>query len=206
MIKKSIPICLLLLALCCISAHAAVSDFEITIDQTQFTDLSLGDVGQFSITLTNHGPDVGGNGRPLSALASLEVEHESGVPVDFIQNNSIPQACDFRTSVIDPRPPNPVAFGYQFFYPPMAAGESITCYGFFIINFETGVREIEWKHTFGLLSINNEDIDTNPNNDITTMLFGIEPTAVPTLSVTGLMALLILTLFSCFLVHGRKAF
>ncbi|MCX7552253.1 hypothetical protein OS175_00050 [Marinicella sp. S1101] len=55
------------------SAHAAVSDFEISVDQTQFSDLNLGEVGQFSITLTNHGPDVGGNGRPLSALASSAV-------------------------------------------------------------------------------------------------------------------------------------
>jgi len=163
------------------SYAGGVADLEITLEHQPLDNLNFGDIGQFSVTLTNHGPDEAGANspveKPISANVILEVEENIGIPVDFAQNRGEPQVCDFILSVLEPRPPNPVAFAYQFYYPPIPAGESISCYGLFLVLFNSGSRDIEWAVTSVL------DTDPNDANNAQTMNFGIQPIAVPLIQV-----------------------
>ncbi|MCF6319920.1 MAG: hypothetical protein L3J83_11730, partial [Proteobacteria bacterium] len=190
-------------------AGVGVIDLEITLEHQPLDNLNFGDIGQFSVTLTNHGPDEAGANspveKPIPASVILEVVENIGIPVDFAQDNSQPQECDFLLSFVEPRPPNPLVLVYEFYYPPIPAGESISCYGLFLVLFNSGSRDIEWFTTYGLFGPSGSgDIDPNPDNNFQTMNFGIQPIAVPTLSFYTLFIFSMLVFFVGYISIRKK--
>ena len=118
--------------------------------------------------------------------------------MSFNQDFSISQSCDFLVSIGEPRPPNPIAFAYQFYFPPIIPGESLTCFGTFRVFFESGTRSIEW------VANSLSDTDPNSSDNSHVMVFGVQPIAVPTLSFNMVVVLiLVIGLFTK--LHFRKA-
>lgn len=175
--------------LCCLSLQsmAGVADIEVSVSSQRLDRLQYGDIGQFSITITNFGPDAAGADssldKPIVAFSIIEVESD-GAPLHFIQDTSIPQSCDFLLSFGEPVPPNPLAIAYSFYFEPIPVGESITCYGFFLVLFDNGTRTVEWQISSGLF-----DTDPNKTNNIQAMIFGSQPIAVSTASFLGMVLL-----------------
>jgi len=183
------------------SGFAGNADIEINVGYDSILNLSFGDIGQFSVTIRNNGPDVAGSDsiiqKPVRASAFLTPDKNGEFSLAFGQDTSVAQPCDFLVSFGEPRPPNPLVFAYEFYFPPIEPGESLTCYGFYLISFNSGTRAAEW------LAVSIADIDPDEFNNAQTMVFGIQPVAVPTLSFYTLFALSIL-LFSVGYISIRK--
>ncbi|MCF6283980.1 MAG: hypothetical protein L3K26_02145 [Candidatus Hydrogenedentes bacterium] len=116
--------------------------------------------------------------------------------MSFAQNFNISQECGFSSGVFDPLPGYPPAFDFSFFLPAMPAGTSITCYGFYGVGITSGRVEIEWD------VFNPTDTDPVVENDFVTMSFGIAPPLIPTLSIWG-MLLLILAVLGLFIRQNK---
>ncbi|MCF6300863.1 MAG: hypothetical protein L3J52_07070 [Proteobacteria bacterium] len=182
---------------------AGVADLEISITTNISDGVVFGQAGNFSITITNHGPDIAGLDSgfdsPIRIDSPLIYVGENGfLDVSFLRNNSIAQGCFFVASVFDPIPGEPVAFAFTFVHPVIAVNESVSCYGLFGVGFEEGQRAIEWD----VAVRGNTFTDPNPENDRATMLFKINPPVIPTLSIWGVL-LLILAVLGLLFRHNR---
>lgn len=175
-----------------------INPSTVSIAQTQTLE-----TGEFSVTITNHGPDVAGTGSSLSYPISIDTEiiyYEEGViGVAFQSNPDVIDNCLFFPFVLDPVPGNPVGFIYNFRTPAIPPGESITCYGLYQVFSENsgGIESIEWSP----LSVTDNDV--NPSNDISLMTFRGVTIPVPSLSTYALLALTLLIL-TIALFHPRS--
>jgi len=166
-----------------------INPSTVSIAQTQALE-----TGEFSVTITNHGPDVAGAGSSLSYPISIDTEiiyYEEGMMgVAFQSNPDIVDDCLFFPFVIDPLPGNPAGFIYTFRTPAISAGESITCYGLYQVFSENpgGIKSIEWS------PFSVTDNDVNPSNDISLMTFRGTTIPVPSLSTYALLSLISLIL------------
>ncbi len=170
------------------SLWAGDIDLSIKVNPSSPVMVEPGEyIAQFSITVSNHGPDTAGIDSTFShpvAMATEEIYlEENGYPVDFIINNNINQDCKFETFSPDPAPGNPTLIILAFRTPIIPAGESITCYGYHYTNILSGSRSIEWRP----LSVTDTEI--NPSNDIETMVFQVQVPMVPSSSIYSLIFL-----------------
>jgi len=178
-----------------------IADLELTISPVVISDSSFGEIGEFTLTVTNLGPDDAGfdipGPFPISvATEPLLINPDGFLDMFFAKNFNISQECGFVQGVADPLPGDPPQFDFLFLLPGIPAGTSITCYGLYGMGITSGRVEIEW-------SVFNP-IDTDPviENDFVTMSFGIAPPVIPTLSIWG-MLLLILAVLGLFFRHNR---
>lgn len=167
-------------------------DLSIEIIPSSINNISIGDVGEFSITITNNGPDSAGANSPAAFPISLDSERifleNNGGFVDYSINSNINQDCDFYLTIIEPIPGGLVSVIYSFYTPIIPAGESITCHGLYHTNFENGIRAVEWS------PFSVTDNDTDPSNDIALMTFRGYVPPVPSLSLYGLLFLVMMFL------------
>jgi hypothetical protein len=168
------------------AGFSGVADIAITLKHQPLDDLQLGQVIPFSITISNHGPDTAGadSTRKKPVIANIIINES--IPIIIAQDFSIPQTCDFLISIGEPLPPNTLDFLYSFYYPPIPAGESLTCYGLVQVFIKSGGESIEWYISS---PPDNDPIDIN---NTATMVFGIKPPMVHTLSFFFFIVLAIL--------------
>ena len=180
-------------------------DIDLSVE-TNLTEPILvtpeGVFGEFSLTLTNHGPDTAGvnNPNPLpfpnsifadSIYSSFDEENNYyAYPVIFAQNTAIAQDCNFSYLQPSPVPGDPPQIGYYFTTPALSAGESVTCYGLYSAFFYDRTRTMD----IGWSSFEGNDNDTDPSNDRAVLTFQAynPPQPVPSFTFYGLL-LLILT-------------
>ena len=169
------------------AGFSGVADLAITLEHQPLDDLQFGQVIPFSITITNNGPDTAGEDtttiKPIEAYLIIN----KNTPLFVEQNSSIGQPCDFLLAVGEPIPPNTVDFIYSFYFPPIPANDSLTCYGLFQVVFQTGNRTIEWSLIPAL-----NDSDPDETNNTATMVFGIKPPMVPSLTTYSMLFLMLL--------------
>jgi len=167
-------------------------DLSVEVNPSSISIIESVEIGEFSITLTNHGPDAAGSSSPISFPISIDtniIYFEAGVPnAGFASNPDIIDDCLFFPYVLDPLPGNPVGIIYSFFTPVIPAGESVTCYGLYYTNFDNGIRTVEWSPS------SVTDNDTDPSNDISLMTFRGFVAPVPSLTVYGIVLLALMFL------------
>ncbi len=186
-------IILLLLSLTTYSAKAGNVDLELQIDIDLSADVEFKQIGKFSFTVTNHGPDDAGADTtgdfPVSMQTSPIKLNPSGfVDVSFNKDFTIAQECFFVTVVAEPPPGGTVSYGYKFGLPVIPANSSITCYGLYHVGFEFGTKTIKWT------ARSFSDNDINMGNEVVEMVFGISSVAIPSSNFYTLMLLIILIL------------
>lgn len=162
-------------------------DLELTSD-IDFVDVEFGQVGEFSLSVTNHGPNTAGS--PASrVIASTYVLVPAGQPIEieFTKNDDISQTCNFSHFNGDPMVSGDAYDLISFIFPEILSGETISCYGKFKIRFSKGVRTIEWA----VRSRNDNEI--NPGNETAQQVFSIAQ-AVPAIGFYALLTLLLATL------------
>jgi len=161
-------------------------DLSIEINPSSISNSSVGNTGEFSITITNSGPDDAGTESPFSISIDTERIYLDNVYfVDFTSNPNIQQDCLFFPTIIDPIPGDPPSVLFSFYTPAIPTGQSITCYGLYQTNFENGNRTVEWS------SSSVTDNDTNSSNDIAPMTFLGFVASVPSFSSWGLILLVL---------------
>lgn len=174
-------------------------DIKVEIDPLLISDVSNGDSGEFSITITNNGPDDIGLGSQLTHPVSIGSDRiyleETGGFVSFFTSPNKPQDCVLSTYIIDPIPGELVSIIYTFHAPNIAANDSVICYGNYSVNFENGFHSLTWR------SLVAPDIDINPSNDSVTMFFQGNIRQVSSFSTFGLI---LLTLFIATLAYRFK--
>ncbi len=196
MFKIFQSICLLFL---CSKILAANVDLAISTDIDVSAGVEFRDFVAFSITLSNYGNDDAGTSidaeRPNDVYTSLINQGSNGfVDVSFRQNFNIAQDCFFVGIVLDPPPNGVVHYAYDIAFPVIPAHSSVTCYGYYHIGFEDGIRKIKLR-----VNLAQGDSDTNLTNNETEIVFGIRPQIIPTLSPLSLVALLLLVLMLAYL-------
>ena len=177
-------ICLFILSIFSTACFSGNVDLSIEINPSSFSNSSVDNTGEFSITITNSGPDDAGTESPFSISIDTErVYLDNGYFVEFTSNPNIQQDCLFFPTIIDPVPGDPPSVFFSFYTPAIPVGQSITCYGLFQTNFENGNRVVEWS----LSSVTDDDIDLS--NDVAVMSFFGFVAPVPSFSLWGSLLL-----------------
>ncbi len=189
-IKAIAYICLIF----CFEAIAGSSDLYIELDFNEENGIVFEPSGEFTLTVTNLGPDIAAEGvpllRPISIFTSVIQDNGSFTPEIQISpgaqgDNS---NCSFLFIIGEPLPGESVTYAYSIDVPSLSVNETVQCFGSFSRHFQNGSREIEW-------SIFNEfDTDPNPKNNNQVITFGIPARPVPmnswfTLVLMGLLIL-----------------
>ncbi len=171
-------------------SQAAEVDLSLEITPAAINDIQAGEIGVFSVTVTNNSfEDAGVNGVtnfPISIDTGIFVIDSEGLAVDFTIDFGVEQNCVFFQTFLDPRPGNLPGVIYSFFTPVIPAHSSITCHGLYLTNFERGFESVEWT----VLNVLDTDPDES-NNSVTMDFFG-QVTAVPTLSIIFILLLVVL--------------
>ena len=193
-----ITIIILSLAL---NAQAGTADLELTMDFDLSDYVEFNQVGTFSITLTNNGPDIAGLGSSLSR--PLNIHSNPIIPPDlfFILDTDISQVCSSGYLILEPVPflNIPLRYIYTFEFPIIPVGESITCYGKYHVGFVQGRKDVLWE----IGNIFDDDPDES-NNEVT-MVFRGAPAIIPAFSVFGLILLFILLMYLTYLMKFSKS-
>ena len=184
-----------------LNAKAGTADLELTMDFDLSDYVEFNQVGTFSITLTNNGPDLAGSGS--SSQLAIDVYTNPIIPPDlfFILDTDISQVCSSGYLILEPVPflNIPLRHIYTFEFPIIQAGESITCYGKYHVGFVQGRKDVLWK----IGNIFDDDPDES-NNEVT-MVFRGAPAIIPAFSVFGLILLFILLMYLTHLIKFSKS-
>lgn len=206
--KITLTLCLSLCAYFMVSASWA-GDIDLSVETNLSNPILVtpeGVTGEFSLTLTNHGPDAAGvnnpnpSSSPIAIIADsifLDIDDEGneyGYPILFALNPVIQQDCNFFYLQPSPVPGDPPQIAFIFTAPPLSPGESVTCYGLYNAFFYDRERTMD----IGWHSHSTNDTDVDPSNDravLTFQGFNPPPQAVPGLSFYGLLLLIFVILF-----------
>ncbi|MCF6299731.1 MAG: DUF11 domain-containing protein [Proteobacteria bacterium] len=169
---------------------AGSADLELVIESDLSEGVGFGQIGSFSITVTNHGPDDAGSNssRPYPIVifnSPLYPSENNGQLELFFGQENANQTCFFLLAVIEPLPGGQFpGYIFSFNFPVIPANTSITCHGQYLVNFEQGEREVGWR------ALNVTDTDPNPDNDRATMVFKINPPVIPSTSSWSVLVLI----------------
>ncbi len=158
--------------------QAQTAELELTMDFASIGNGVIpGQTRDFSITITNHGPD---DANPSNSgfffVSTLAVgSNDDWVPDLWIEldGSNSPSDCHFLWSRADPLPNQNPNYAYAFLFFQLGAGESITCQGQYTPYFTEGSRTVTWIMSNQLA--NDPDLS---NNEIT-VTFPLRPTQVP---------------------------
>lgn len=174
------------------SCLAGNVDLVVNISPDIFSNLSAGDVHEFTVSVTNHGPDTAGIDSVLSYPVSVYTNitlHPNSLATSIQINTDSDQNCFLLTTIAEPRPPaTQVQIFKSFHFPLIHPNTTVTCVGFFETFYVYGVRSLEWQIS------NPTDVDLDSSNNAALLTFGGTPQPVP-LSVQSCLALLFLLLF-----------
>ncbi|MFK8010801.1 MAG: hypothetical protein AB8B80_02090 [Marinicellaceae bacterium] len=176
---------------CLTYGYAGNVDLSLEINLDPITEVEFLQTGTFSITVSNLGPDTAGGDStsnfPIAAISNGIFENKNGQQDLFIgQNTDLDQVCFFILAFGSPLPGGLPSVVYNFAYPKIPANESITCYGKYLVGFETGSRDF----TFTVRSFS--DNETNLSNNTANFTFRIKPKTVPTLNFYAILILIVL--------------
>lgn len=158
---------------------AGVADLDLEINFNDINGVVLDRVGEFSVTVTNLGPDVAGSKGtppfPIAILASIIQDNGSSTPeIQFAASSSNDNTrCFFSLVIGSPPPGGSVSYGYDINIPQLGVNETIECHGLYSTHFNSGTREITWS------TRNSFDTDPVPGNNSQAVTFGIPPISVP---------------------------
>ncbi|WP_395374203.1 hypothetical protein [Marinicella sp. W31] len=170
------------------SISAQVADIELSASFEFQDDVIPGQVREFSLTITNNGPDS----VPTPTISSGPWGTADGrLFYEFSINPAIQQDCTISFLFVSPLPG--ALFGgtvTSFDLPELESGESITCYGLYIANIQVGTDLMSWI-AFSLGSSVND-----PNLDNNTWLGGFtnRPVAVNVMNGVSLLILFVMLL------------
>jgi hypothetical protein len=191
MLKKIITIFCLTLAIPSFAGTSADLQLEIEFNETNGVVLEA--QGEFIARVTNFGPDIAAantTALPIGILSSVIQDNGSFTPEIVLdpapENNN--NECFFILIIGDPPPGGGVVYAYDLNVPSLEVNETAECYGTFTRNFQSGTREINW------LIDNPYDVDPNTNNNTQSVIFGVPPTPVSSLSEFSLFLLLLMVL------------
>ncbi len=173
------------------TAIAGNVDLELQINIDVSAGVEFQQTGEFSFTVTNHGPDDAGSDTtgdfPISMQTSpIKLNPTGFVDVSFNKDFTIAQECFFVTVVADPPPGGTVSYGYKFGLPRIPANSSITCYGVYHVGFVFGSKTIKWTAR----SFSDNEID--PSNNSVDIVFSIPPKIIPSTNIFTLLLLMLL--------------
>lgn len=169
-------------------------DLSIELSFEPITEVEFLQTGNFTITVSNFGPDTAGGDSisnfPVSAFSNAITEYGNGLQDLFIgQNTDIEQVCFFIFAFGEPLPGGLPSIAYFFEYPEIPANESITCYGKYLVGFESGSRD------FSFNARSFSDNETNLTNNTANFTFRIKPKIIPTLNFYAILILIVLMIF-----------
>ena len=171
-------------------AFAGIVDVSLSIDLQLNEEVEYLQESTFSVTVTNHGPDIAGGDSsdqfPVRMISS-SYYIPGNLPFIYItQNTSINQKCFFINSFGSPLPGGLPSIGYTFAFPRIPANSSITCYGKLKIGFEQGLKKIDF------FAFSPTDNETNFSNNNIEFSFRIKPIPIPLFSFYNLLLLCLL--------------
>lgn len=145
---------------------------------------------EFELTVTNNGPDAA---NPIDDLfffvgSTVVSSNDLWVPDVFFELDGInsPPECFLTIGFGDPLPGQNPNYAFTFFFFQLQAGESITCRGFYTVNFTEGVRTVNW------IMYNQLATDPDLSNNEVMVAFGLRPVSVPVNASWGLLLLSVL--------------
>ncbi len=180
-------------------ADHATADLALQLDIDVSEGVQFGEIGEFTLTVTNLGPDDAGShniGRfPTAVFTPPQAVNEHGLlDVYLAGDNSTSQPCGVGLIVIDPIPGNPVLYGQPIYFPEIQANSTLTCHGLFLIGFDQGERSTNFR-----LRGDVNDTDPDSSNNEIKVVFGIPPVVVPINSLALLLSLFPLLLLTAFM-------
>gem|GEM_PF-7086282 len=143
--------------------------------------------GEFSVTVTNNGPDVADSpGTYAPFISSANSDYIFSPDFNIVQND-----CVFATFIAEPRPPVfPGGITLLIATNPIAVGDSVTCFGRYAVGFESGRRELFWETVnFGQGSLID---DPFLENNTVTVTLGIQPIPVDALGIFSMLLMMFL--------------
>ncbi|MCX7552472.1 hypothetical protein OS175_01170 [Marinicella sp. S1101] len=177
-------------------AQDFVADLSLDVSSQDFSDgIRDGEVGIFTMTLTNLGPSSFPSGSEFDIFYSYNVTQDKFIIYELFDNEPISAGCEFNFFSGDPRPPID-----DFFTPlhsfklttPLEMGQSVSCD--ITLSFEeSGFLETRWW-------LNNFTDPSTDNNSASFVFFGT-PEPVP-LNV-NIMLLFVILICAHFKLKSR---
>ncbi len=173
-------------------ARAGTTDLSIEFIADIADGVEIGEVGSFTLAVTNHGPDPSGfdsvNELPITVVSSpLWIPLPSTIDVYFQIDPDVVQDCVLFSYGVDPplnTPPHYLMFAD---FPPLLAGQTATCQGIYTVGHVDPAKVVELR-----VRAQPVDTDPNPDNNTIAVVFGLPPTVVPVNAGYFLMALAVL--------------
>lgn len=172
---------------------AQTAELELTMHFAGIGDgVITGQRREFELTVTNNGPDAA---NPIDDLfffvgSTAVSSNDLWVPDVFFELDGInsPPECFLTIGFGDPLPGQNPNYAFTFFFFQLQAGESITCRGFYTVNFTEGVRTVNWT------MYNQLATDPDLSNNEVMVAFGLRPVSVPVNASWGLLLMFMLVL------------
>lgn len=186
--------------------QAQTAELELTMDFSSIGDGVIpGQTRDFSITVTNHGPDNAippNSGSSFFHIGTLAISsNDQWIPdlwFDLDGANSPPE-CYFLWGVADPLPGQNPNYAFAFYFFQLNAGESITCQGQYTPYFTEGSRTVTWVMSNQLAN------DPDLSNNEFSVTFPLRPTQVPFNNLWSLLLMAALLLgIGSFQIRAKK--
>ena len=184
---------------------AGTVDLEISLESDINGEVGSGQIGKFSLTVFNHGPDDAGAANPdsfpISVISSDIFLLETGyLEIGFNKDPEFNQDCVIITSVAEPIPGSTmITYAYVISFPVIPVNSSKTCHAIYHVNLPKGKKTITW-HAYSF----TDNMITNGDETVD-MVFGIKPQVIPFFTSIGLYLLILLFIsITFFKIYRRK--
>ncbi len=159
--------------------NAGTTDLSIEFIADIAEGVEIGEVGSFTLAVTNHGPDPAGvdsiHALPVWASSSpLWLPLPSTVDVFFQIDPDVNQNCALFSLGIDPPPNTPPHYRLSARFPAIQPNETVFCQGLYTVGHLDPSKVIEIKVGTPL-----EDTDPNEDNNTVVVVFGLPPAVIP---------------------------
>lgn len=184
--------------------NAGVADLAIGVSIEGIEDgVEFGETGNYTIIITNNGPDIAADGvpgLPIAVRTSSIPGLQSGPPIiDYIPDPNNDVRCFFTSAVGSPPPFGTASYAFFYLFSSINQGESIECSGTYLVNIQEGSNAHDWFIS------NNSDTDPISANNRQSFVFGVPPKPVPTIGITGLLFMVFLILLSLKLWGSKQS-
>jgi len=184
---------------------AGTVDLEISLESDINGEVGSGQIGKFSLTVFNHGPDDAGAAsiaqHPVSIITSDIYLLDSGrLEIGFVKDPDFNQDCIIIASVAEPIPGSTlISYAFSISLPLIPANTSKTCHGIYHVGLTKGRKLITW-HAYSF----TDNMITNGDETVD-MVFGIKPQVIPFFTSIGLYLLILLFIsITFFKIYRQK--
>jgi hypothetical protein len=180
------------------STFAQMAELEISSDIPYFQEVEYLQISDFTVTITNNGPNTVGDNSPLYLpnyieLTEQQLNEDGSLDLELFHHPGVDPLCLIELRIEESPDPYIQNYIYVLNYPKLESGESVACFAQQVIRFKHGSRSFTWRIEDSLNAT-----DPNLSNNFIEFSFGIKTQTIPSISTYGVILLAFLIVLIVF--------